>query len=57
MKSKSTRDLTVSIWEEFEMKYCEICGQVTNCTEDCKECLNEEKEFYDDLLLEQQEQM
>ena len=38
-------------------QYCEICGQVTNCTEDCKECLVEEKELYEDLLLEQQEQM
>jgi hypothetical protein len=25
-------------------QYCEICGQVTNCTEDCRECLAEEKE-------------
>lgn len=45
-------------------KYCLICKQVTNCTEDCRECLNEEekmnsedKEFYEDLRLEQTEQM
>ena len=25
-------------------QYCEICGQVTNCTEDCRECLKEEEE-------------
>lgn len=24
-------------------QYCEICGQVTNCTDDCKECLKEEE--------------
>lgn len=23
-------------------QYCEICNQVTNCTEDCRECLKEE---------------
>lgn len=38
-------------------QYCELCGQVTNCTDDCKECLTKEKELYEDLLLEQQEQM
>ena len=24
-------------------KYCPMCGQVTNCTDDCKSCLEEEK--------------
>ena len=38
-------------------QYCEICKQVTNCTDDCRECLAEEKELYEDLLLEQTEQM
>ena len=39
-------------------QYCELCGQVTNCTEDCQECLAEEtQEFYEDLRLEQTEQM
>ena len=38
-------------------QYCELCQQVTNCTDDCQECLKEENELYDDLLLEQQEQM
>lgn len=23
-------------------QYCEICGKVTNCTDDCKKCLEEE---------------
>ena len=23
-------------------KYCEIAGQVTNCTDNCRECLEEE---------------
>lgn len=23
-------------------QYCEICGKVTNCTDDCRECLEEE---------------
>ena len=23
-------------------QYCEICGQVTKCTDDCKKCLEEE---------------
>lgn len=41
-------------------QYCKLCGQVTNCTEDCVECLKEEeqtKELYEDLYLEQTEQM
>ena len=25
-------------------QYCEICGQITNCNEDCKKCLAEEEE-------------
>ena len=24
-------------------KYCEIAGKVTNCTDDCKRCLEEER--------------
>lgn len=24
-------------------QYCELCGKVTNCTEDCRECLKEEE--------------
>ena len=40
------------------MQYCELCGQVTNCTEDCEKCVEEtENEFYEDLLMEQSEQM
>ena len=23
-------------------QYCEICGTITNCTDDCKKCLAEE---------------
>lgn len=23
-------------------QYCPICDQITNCTEDCKQCLQEE---------------
>lgn len=40
-------------------QYCELCQQVTNCTDDCQECLKEEKEkdLYEDLHLEQMEQM
>ena len=39
-------------------QYCEICNQITNCTDDCRECLEEEsnmntkeqvKEMYRDL--------
>lgn len=26
-------------------QYCELCGQVTNCTDDCRECLKEEEEL------------
>ena len=25
-------------------KYCPICDEVTNCTDDCKSCLEEENE-------------
>ena len=25
-------------------QYCEICGQITNCNEDCKKCLEEEEQ-------------
>ena len=25
-------------------KYCPICDEYTNCTENCKECLREEEE-------------
>jgi hypothetical protein len=44
-------------------QYCQICGKITNCTDNCIICLEEEqvdtlsKELYEDLLLEQQEQM
>ena len=46
-------------------KYCPIAKQVTNCTDNCKQCLEEEEmhnkfnnnEFYAELLMEQQEQM
>lgn len=41
-------------------QFCEICKQVTNCTDDCRKCLKEEetnKDFYEDLNLEQREQM
>ena len=41
-------------------QYCEICKKVTNCTEDCEKCLEEEnraKELQEDLRLEQTEQM
>lgn len=24
-------------------QYCPICDQITNCTEDCKQCLQEEE--------------
>lgn len=24
-------------------KFCPMCGQVTNCTENCKDCIEEEK--------------
>jgi hypothetical protein len=23
-------------------QYCELCGKITNCTDDCKKCLEEE---------------
>jgi hypothetical protein len=40
------------------MQYCVLCGQVTNCTEDCEQCIKEtNEELYEDLLMEQQEQM
>jgi hypothetical protein len=47
-------------------KFCPMCGQVTNCTDNCKSCLeeleNERKanpnsEFHKELILEQLEQM
>ena len=39
-------------------KYCPMCGQITNCTENCKDCLEEAKdELYADLNIEQTEQM
>ena len=45
-------------YKEAIMQYCELCGQITNCTEDCKQCIEEtEKDFYEDLLMEQTEQM
>ena len=25
-------------------KFCEIAGKVTNCTENCRECLEEERQ-------------
>ena len=31
-------------------QYCEICGTITNCTEDCKKCLeNENKDKEEEL--------
>jgi hypothetical protein len=31
--------------EEIKMaQYCPICDEITNCTEDCKKCLEEENE-------------
>ena len=46
-------------------KYCPIAKKHTNCTDNCKQCLEEEElqnksnktEFYADLRMEQQEQM
>lgn len=45
-------------------KYCPMCDQVTNCTDNCKYCLEEEAQestkddmLYEDLRLEQLEQM
>lgn len=44
-------------------KYCPICNQITNCTENCTKCMEEEKKNskktvdLKDLLMEQQEQM
>lgn len=45
-------------------KYCPMCDQVTNCTDNCKYCLEEEEQesakddtLYEDLRLEQLEQM
>ena len=48
-------------------KYCPISKTYTNCTDNCISCMEEEEhdheeksrnnEFYDDLLMEQKEQM
>jgi hypothetical protein len=46
-------------------KYCPMCNAYTNCTDNCASCLEEEElqtktnddEFYEDLLMEQHEQM
>lgn len=43
-------------------KYCPMCDAVTNCTDNCKECLEDEakehsNELLEDLRLEQCEQM
>jgi hypothetical protein len=44
-------------------KYCPLADQITNCTDNCKECLEDEQKdepdskFYQELILEQQEQM
>lgn len=43
-------------------KYCPMCDQITNCTDNCKYCLEEAQAdandaLYDDLRLEQCEQM
>ena len=45
-------------------KYCPISKTYTNCTDNCISYMEEEernredsKEFYDDLLMEQKEQM
>lgn len=48
-------------------KYCPICKRVTNCADNCESCMEEEKKneelmkqkkaLYEDLLMEQQEQM
>lgn len=34
-------------------QYCVMCGQVTNCTENCKQCLAEEQELMQELGLTQ----
>jgi len=45
-------------------KYCQICGTITNCTDNCNKCLAEQEqepkptnELLEDLMLEQREQM
>ena len=45
-------------------KYCPMCDEITNCTENCTKCMEEEekknsKKTVDlaDLLMEQHEQM
>lgn len=30
-------------------QFCKMCGQVTNCTENCKHCLEEDEEYNDNL--------
>ena len=46
-------------------QFCQICGQITNCTDNCQSCLNEmakgeetpQNDLLEDLMLEQSEQM
>lgn len=47
-------------------KYCPMCKAYTNCTDNCISCMEEERnheerarddDLYDDLLMEQREQM
>lgn len=48
-------------------KYCPMCKTYTNCTDNCISCMEEEErnheekacdnDLYDDLLMEQREQM
>ena len=44
-------------------KYCPMCDQITNCTDNCKYCIEEvqadekDEALYEDLRLEQLEQM
>ena len=46
-------------------KFCPLCNKMTNCTDNCASCLEEEEvkaasindEFHEELIIEQQEQM
>lgn len=44
-------------------QFCQICGQITNCTDNCNSCLAEQdqeqtpqNDLLEDLMLEQREQ-
>ena len=32
-------------------QYCELCNQITNCNDDCRQCLKDEKRMDKDQLL------